>query len=242
MSERQYLTEIYPEELHRVFPTLDKQIEEFLAVNGNKVVTIGTSTEEVRQCVEGLQTLAKTIATGISSGSIDPVSLYLQVTQPARAVGEVKVGSPEQVGLIAFGKHRYHILEKVDDDTGRSLLLLLQRIPHGVDTGGEVHGFKKSDGKGKEDLVPAESGGIEVYLPLVDGITFHVNNKVFQPKALGGLITILPGDNHHHSKDTGIGPARVLILGGCGFGIGTKTDKNFEVAKFAGIPRLTGVL
>jgi len=242
MPERQDLTEIYPEELRRVFPTLEEKIEAFLAGNGKKVVTVETTTEEVKQCAEGLQTLAKTIATGISNGSIDPVSLYLQTTQPARAVGEVAVGSPEQVGILAFGKHRYHILEKVEGPIGRSLLFLLQRIPHRVDTGAEVHGFKKVDVKGKEDFVPAESGGIEVYIPLVDGITFHVNNKVFQPKALGGLITILPGDNHHHSKDTGIGPARVLILGGCGFGIGTKTDKNLEVAKFASIPKLAGIL
>jgi hypothetical protein len=241
MTERQSLEAIYPEELQKVFPALEEQIEEFLARNGERVITLETPPDVVEQCAEELQELARTIASGISDGNTDPISLYLRTTQPARRVGKVVIGSPEQVGLIAFGNHRYHILEKVEGPMERALLLLLQRIPHGVDTGGEVHGFKKADRTGDEDLVPAETGGIEVYLPLVDDITFHVNDKVFQPKALGGLVSILPGDNHHHSKDKGHGPARVLILGGCGFGVGIKTDKSLEVPGFTTIPRFTTI-
>lgn len=238
-EEHQPLTDIYPKELVRVFPTLEKQIEAFLKGNGDLVVTLSTPANVVEQCAEEMRLLATTIADGIRNTEIDPVTLYRKVTQPARGIGIVEVGSPEQVGLIAFGNHRYHTLEKVDGPMGKSLLLLLQRIPHGVDTKGEVHGVKKVEEGKRKDFLPTETGGIEVYLPLVDGITFHVNNKVFQPRALEGLVTILPGDNHHHSKDTGHGPTRVLILGGCGFGVGTKTDQSFEVPRFARIPRFS---
>jgi hypothetical protein len=239
MSERQPLTKIYPEELARVFPTLGEQIEKFLEGNGKQIVTLDTPAKVVRQCAEEIQSLATTIVEGIREGGIDPVTLYLRTTQPARKVGKIAVGSPEQVGLLAFGNHRYHILEKVSGSMEKSLLLLLQRIPHGVDTRSEVHGIKKAEEGEGEDFVPDEMGGIEVYLPLVDDITFHVNDQFFQPKALEGLVTILPGDNHHHVKDTGQGPTRVLILGGCGFGVGTKTEQSFEVSEFAEISRFT---
>jgi hypothetical protein len=241
MSELQSLTEIYPKELTRVFPALEKQIDGFLKGNGQQVVTLNTPAEVVKQCAEKMKSLATTISEGIKNSGMDPVTLYLKTTQPARTMGTVEVGSSEQVGLLASGNHRYHILEKVDGPIGRNLLLLLQRIPYGMDTGSEVHGVKKAEGGGEENFVPDETGGIEVYLPLVDGITFHVNDQVFQPKALGGLVTILAGDNHRHIKDVGHGPARVLIFGGCGFGMGTKTKESFEVPEFAKISRFTPI-
>ena len=91
--------------------------------------------------------------------------------------------------------------------------------------------------KARDGLVPADIGGVEIYIPLVDDIRFHVNDQIFQPKALGGLITILPGDNHHHIKEEGNGPVRVLILGGFGFSRAPKTEERFEVEAFADIPR-----
>ena len=119
-----------------------------------------------------------------------------------------------------------------------NLILLLQRVPHGMDTGTEVHGIKEVK-KGK--FVPTEIGGMEVYLPLVDDITFYVNEEVFEPKALEGFLTILPGDVHHHIKEKGRGPARVLIIGGCGFSRGVKTeDKSFR--RFEELPRYTPLI
>jgi hypothetical protein len=95
------------------------------------------------------------------------------------------------------------------------------------DTGPEVHGLAQG------------LGGIEVYIPLTDGITFFINGVAYSPKALESLLTILPGDNHHHVKlEKGV-PGRVLIVGGFGFSRGTKTDQETAVAAFNEIPRIT---
>jgi len=251
MLEHQSLSEIYPEFV-KIFPTLEGEIDSFLEGSGKKVVTLNTPVEEVRQCVEEMQSIAATIATtivkGIRDGKIDPVSFFVDITKPAREVGEVKVGSSKQVGLMTSGKNTYHILEKVGNVKGKNSLLLLQRVPYEVDTEGEVHGIKKVRREKGENLVPDNKGGIEIYLPLTNDITFYVNDQIFKPKALEGLVTILPGDNHHHIRRQGQGPkgpkgpkgpARVFILAGCGFIKGTKTDKRFEVSKFKEIPRFT---
>jgi len=102
-----------------------------------------------------------------------------------------------------------------------------------MDTESEVHGIT-------EELKPAPYGGIEVMLPLVDGIKFTVNDTQVTPKALGALITILPGDIHHHVKLTGDSPAFVFISAGFDIKRGVKTDNSqFMVPGFANIKRVT---
>ena len=252
-AERQLLTDIYPPEIVEAFPTFGDEVAAFLERNAGKVATLETPAAEVENYAEELQALVRTVAAGLKDGQPDPVTLYLQATQPARKAGIIR--SPQeggQVGLI-LGKHRYHILERVGLEGegvpafARSLLLLLQRIPKGEDSGTEVHGVRKVKdddppelrAKAKHGLVPAEIGGVEVYLPLVDDIRFHVNKNVFQPKALEGLVTILPGDTHNHIKKEGSGPVRLLLIGGFGFSRAPKTSENFEVEAVKEIPRFT---
>lgn len=231
--ERQPLTSIYPSEIIAAFPTFEEEVKAFLERNSGVVVNLETSTEEVERRARGLQELATTVARGIRERDIDIFTLFRGVVQPARRAGKITPKDEGQVGL-SFGKHNYHILERDKMLVpANNLILLLQRVPYGVDTEAEVHGIKEVK-KGK--FAPTEIGGIEVYLPLVDDITFYVNEEVFEPKALEGFLTILPGDVHHHIKKKGSGPARVLIIGGCGFSRGVKTDdKSFK--RFKRIPR-----
>lgn len=122
-------------------------------------------------------------------------------------------------GDVIPGLHYYFALRR------GHVMVLQQRIPFGIDTQPEIH-----------------KTGIEVYLPLTEGIDFFVNDMRFQPSSLAKVITILPGDLHHHIKERGTGPARVLIFGAFGFGKGVKTaDTSFVVPEFADIHRIRSV-
>jgi hypothetical protein len=239
--ERQPLTSIYPPEIVAVFPTFEDEVKGFLETNKGVVVNLETPTEEVERCAKELQELATTVATGIKEREIDIFTLFRGIIQPARRGGIIRPEDKGQVGLI-FGRQNYHILERdkvlvPELLPANSLILLLQRVPYGKDTGAEIHGIKEVE-KGK--FVPTEIGGIEIYLPLVDDITFYINEKEYKPKALEGILTILPGDVHHHIKEKGKGPARVLIIGGGGFSRGTKTE-NKSFRKFERISRYTSL-
>lgn len=236
MPERQPLTDFYPPEIATAFPTFENEVASFLERNSGTVVNFKTPAVQVEKYAQELQVLATTVASGIKNWKIDIVSLYLKATQPAREAGILRPEDEGRVGLV-LGKHRYHILEREKQSIPASnILLLLQRVPYGEDTGAEVHGLKRIG----DQLVPDKNvGGIEVYLPLVDDVTFYVNDQIFKPRALEGLITVLPGDTHHHIKTKNHGPVRVLIFGGFGFGYGIKTKENFEVSGFSQIPRFT---
>lgn len=256
MGERTSLAEIYPPEIVEAFPTFEKAVSEFLEHYAGSVATLKTTPEDTARYAQSLQDLARIIAKGINQRKIDFTQLYWKVTKPAKEAGEIKGPlDTTQVGMI-FGEHYYHILEKApmrgnEPDFARSLLILLQRVPHKIDTGSEVHGvikIKEDDppelvAQAKGGLVPAQWGGIEVYLPLTDGIEFHVNDQTFKPKALVGLVTVLPGDKHHHTRVSEekrlYGPARVVIFGAFGFSRAPKTEENFQVDAFREIPRYT---
>lgn len=237
MSERTSLDAIYPPEIIKTFPTFEKEVASFLEKNSGVIANLATPATQIEKYAQNLRALANVVASGIKNREIDISELYLKVTNPTRKVNSLPPEIKDRVGIIP-GIHRYHKLEKdAIPDSGISLILLLQRVPKLVDTVTEVHGLRKEGGQ----LIPDKTAGIEVYIPLVDGITFYVNKDDFQPKALGGLVTILPGDSHHHIKTEGQGPARVLILGGFGFGYGVKTENNFQVPEFSNISRFTPI-
>lgn len=239
---------IYPPELLKGFPRLSEQLATYHAfvenlerTRGTAVVNLQTPRDVVEDCARKLQQVAKSMREGILTGSLNPESLYLLATKPAKSAGELKKLPPDrQVGIIP-GKHYYFALKRermsaadaLPSHPPSYLLTLLQRVPFGMDTEPEIHGITP-------DFNPAPYGGIEVYLPLVDGIDFFVNRGHIQPKTLETLVTVLPGDVHHHVKNTGTGPARVLILGGFGFTYGVKTaDTQFIVPGFDKIDRFT---
>ena len=235
---------LYPAELANVFPTFAEELSAFVKRNHGKIANLSTSTSELDQYVKELQHLAILLAQGLRSTNIDEKTLYLLATAPSRMVGKVERSDPRQVGTLP-GKHMYHLLDKEKAAPGNDFMLLNQRIPFGVDTRAEVHAVNKDQ---EGNLIPAKGGGIEIYIPLTNDISFYVNENVYQPQALTGLITIFPGDIHHHVKKLGQGPARVLIVSGFGFGkdaekvepkipIVVKGFGNIPIQSFSGIPR-----
>lgn len=229
MIEQKSLSEIYLPELALVFPEFEEQILYFLRKYSEVLATPETESVKVREYALALAEIGKSIVEGIKLEKLSVKDLFKAVISPARAAGEFD--RERKVGL-AFGgkgKHRYHVLDRegVLREPRNDLLILLQRLPRGKDTGAEVH----------------KKGGIEICLPVVDGIHFFVNDEVFKPKALSSLIVILPGDVHHHIKAGGHGPARVLIIAGFGFSRGEKIEPDklkveIQKATFKEIPRL----
>lgn len=242
------IDKIYSPDLLRHFPDLLGQLDEYYSFIDNQhslrsttTINLETTAKTVQKCAKQLQAIAQVISDDIRSGHLNPEMLYRLSTGPARIAA--KLGKEEnQIGIIP-GEHHYFVLdrERTVHKNGHAyqannILALLQRVPFGMDTGPEVHGITA-------DFQPAPYGGIEVYLPLVDGITFVVNGEKFHPRALEQLITILPGDVHHHIKNEEKGPARVLIIAGFHFTYGVKTaDTQFIVPEFANIKRMTPVL
>lgn len=233
----------YPE-LKDVFPSFTEALSDFLRRNHGKIANLSTPVSELAQDVKELQHLAVLLAEGIKNKKIDEKTLYLLATAPSREVGKVERSDPRQVGILP-GRHGYHLLDKERAIIGNDIILLNQRVPFGVDTGAEVHAVNKDE---ERNLIPAKGGGIELYVPLTGDVTFYVNEKTYQPQALAGLVTVLPGDIHHHVKTVGQGPARVLIVSGFGFGkdaekvkpnipIQVKDFGNIPVASFSEIPR-----
>lgn len=228
MTETLGIASLYSDELLSVFPTLQQKVDEFLNEYTGITATPETSDEQIKKYSAALVEIGTTIVEGINAGKLTERELFKAAIIPAREKGKFVEG---KVGIVAHGggKHRYHVLDREQhpESTGRDLLFLLQRLPKGTDTQPEVH----------------KMGGIEIYLPLVDGITFNINEEEYRPKALSALLTILPGDVHHHIKTEGQGPARVLIIGGFGFGVGYKVpaselEEIVSYAKFPDIPRM----
>lgn len=265
MSERVPLDQIYSEELKSIFPTLSQSVETFLQKYGTEIATVDTSPEKIAQWTEALQTLATEIARGLQKLSslgdtLSVTSALSEMLRPARKTGSVPLGGNERFGILNKIMPSYHVLEKAETGGSsllthpRALLLLLQHLTPGIDTGAEIHGVKPFDENGPAEerihmlhgLVRAQNAGIEVYLPLRDRdeITFFINNEVFKPKALHQLLTILPGDTHHHIQTKGTGFSSVLILGGFGFskGLKVKEGTSFVVPEFKNIPRLTEIV
>jgi hypothetical protein len=231
MTTRLETASLYSRELLGVFPTLEHQVAEFLGKYTGMVATPETPANLIMEYSTALSKIGQTIAEGIKSGRLTENELFKAAITPARTAGKFDRVTPGKVGIVVHGggKHRYHVLDKEQGPTssGRDLLFLLQRLPKGVDTQPEVHTI----------------GGIEIYLPLVDGITFYINREVYQLEALSALLIVLPGDVHHHVKNEGQGPARVLIIGGFGFGVGDKVppeevEETIDKAGHQDIPRL----
>ncbi|MCH7951503.1 hypothetical protein IH980_02095 [Patescibacteria group bacterium] len=218
LMERRLLERIYPPELVEAFPSFTAELEGFLERNAGVVVTAETSVAAMHNYARELVSLARTAAVeveqflGQEGGRVN--ELYRLATSPSRAVGEIVPGDPSQVGVLISrkgGEQRlYHKLDLSRGKRGYDFLMLLQRLPKGLDTEPEVH-----------------RAGMEVYLPLTDGIEFHVNKSSVRPSALKKTVTILPGDVHHHilpSEAVGHGPARTLIFGAYGFYRAEKVD------------------
>jgi hypothetical protein len=237
MIERIATAHLYPDMILGNLPTLEPAIVAYLEEYAGKTVTPGTPHKVILKYHKAITNLGKTIGKevdeAIKSGSLTPQELYLLATQPARSEGIYDNTVPGRVGIVAHegGKHRYHILikEQTPNAKGRDLLILLQRLPKYLDTRHEIH-----------------RTGIEIYIPLTDGTNFNINGIEHQPDTLSQMLIVLPEDVHHHQKSEGQGPARVLIIGGLGFGPGEKlpdeesiqtmTEKARE--RFPEIPRI----
>jgi len=238
-EQRASLSDIYTPELVAQFPGIEEKINEFLGRYSGKVATPETKLSKVAKYSDALVEIARVVANGLKSIQrlqLPPALLFREAITPARKAG---VSEPrdmtQRVGIAGRREKRYHVLDKDKKKPGEesNILFLLQRISKGTDTGPEYH----------------LTGGIEVYLPLVDGIRFHVNDQVFKPKALEGVIKILPGDVHHHilpPKAKRHGPVRVLIIGGFGFKRGEKippkqVKKRIGEAKYQEINRFVKI-
>lgn len=234
--ERRQIKDIYPDLVGEYFPNLNNEvlvsydyISQFRDETQTGVVDLQTDFKSTRDAAMELQFLARSIARGILKSGADPRDLYKMAISPAMRAGSLDLSPDTQVGVRREGIN-YTVLERSRSgmsETGLpvyNLIAMLQRVPNGLSTHPEVH-FQ----------------GIEVYVPLVDGIEFHVNDRTYRPGALDKIITILPGDLHYHRREKG--PARVLIIGGFGFTRGTKTNEViYQVPGFREIPRRIGVL
>jgi len=231
MTTRLEIASLYSDRLLDAFPTLEQQVTEFLRKYTGVVATPETSGNLILEYSSALVDIGLSIAEGIKSGRLTKNELFEAAITPVRDAGKLDRVIEGKVGIVIHGegKHRYHVLDKEQHpaSTGRDLLFLLQRLPRGVDTQPEVH----------------KTGGIEVYLPLVGGVTFYINRVEYQPEALSVLLIVLPGDVHHHVKNQGQGPARVLIIGGFGFGVGDKVppgeiESLITKTRWPNVPRL----
>lgn len=233
------IASLYPPELVKVFPDFPQQVDAFLARNRGVSATIRTAPEAMARYADELTELARTLRDDLKNTATGPTDLYHLATAPSQLAGAVDVGTESPVGVMS-GSHRYHILYKtpVARGLGRDLLLLLQRLPRGLDTGAEIHGLVETkDQPGHYQAT--DTGGAEVYIPLTDGIVFYVNGREYRPKALADLIRVFPGDIHHHHKEQGRGPARVLIVAGLGMARWPKVPQgqnSFQVEGFGQVP------
>lgn len=107
------------------------------------------------------------------------------------------------VRIHGGGKHRYIALRIQTPD----YIMLLQRLTPGKDTGAEVH-----------------DSGVEVFLPLTDGIKFIVDDEERTLDALEDIVVVKPGQVHHLISPKTGQPSRTLIIGGFGFGRGRKVE------------------
>ena len=216
------MREVYDAELGRVFPRCMNQIEGFLRKYSGEMATVKTPADKVSEYVRALRKLATVAATdlefAISQGH-DITSLALLATRPARRARTFDSKGSQQVGRMMETERIYYVLDRAGRGGDYDFLLLLQRLPGGVDTHPEVH-----------------KTGIEVYLPLTGGIEFFVNKGHFRPVAVKTTIAILPGDIHHHINE-GSDPAWALIVAGFGFGRGEKTQEQHGVDRFVTVKR-----
>ena len=220
---------LYPESVQNTFPDLPHEVRDFLSIYSDSTATPEISDDNAIKYSSSLINILKIIAKRIKTKTISTQKLFRDTITPSHDMGEYQQGK----SLIWTAKHgenndhKYHILFGNSPD----LTLLLQRVPEGTDTKAEVH-----------------SQGIEIYLPLVDGVEFTINDNVYKPRALSEILIIYPGDVHHHikpeveRKGKYKPPARVLILGGFGFKLGEKIPEDqitsyIAQSKFVDLPR-----
>lgn len=86
------------------------------------------------------------------------------------------------------------------------------------------------------------SQGMELYLPLTQGVVSFVNSHVYDPKPFGSLVLVLPGDIHRHISRNGKEPARVLTMSDFGLTRGPKVELYTPNSKrFPSINRYIGI-
>jgi quercetin dioxygenase-like cupin family protein len=241
-NEAESLKEIYPG-IEKFFPGLSKSVDKFIEEHKDHVVTRETPPAVMREYTGDLVEIARMVAEGTKKGveEIGEDQFFRWATLPARKggitdegeavkrVGVSKWGGAEVTyrGTLPFHKGKkwrtsYFVLERVlSGEKGHVLMGLLQRVPKDKGTKPEVH-FQ----------------GAECFIALGPNIEFTVNDEVFKPEPLEEIITVLPGDTHHHTSIKT--PGRVLIIGVCGFRSGKKIKEkeDYHVEAFNEIPRV----
>lgn len=235
MTERKELFADYSPELRSAFSSFIDEANEFVRRNQGKVATIHTPEQTMQEYVQDLIKLGRALVSGVRTIKTENYSaVYESVLNPSReslkVEGEPKVpgysdyAGMEGPGFVRHGKTRYHILEKVIYPKytffPRTLLVMLQRVPRGLNTRDEIHGVKIQDG-----MLTASKyiGGIEMHVPLQKDTSFWNNGKKYYLEPLDGLLT-LPGDIHSLGGERW--PSKNIIIMAFGAGLGQKVDED----------------
>ena len=131
----------------------------------------------------------------------------------------------EGPGMLYHGGTCYYIFDKaitpIEDTTihPRTLLVMLQHLPKGKNTGNEIHGVKIEDGK---LIARKDMGGMELHFPLLAETIYFNNGREIHPNPYEGVATIV-GDQHSLVRYSG--SAINVIIMACGAGLGTKVNE-----------------
>lgn len=220
MNDNRELFSDYSPEIQSKFTPFIIEAKEFVTRNQGKIATLFTSPSEMETYVGELAALGRTLVSNLRAIDLDFYSLYKLGLKPSRTVSPAVEGP----GMVTHGDTRYNILEKVNfqqEDIGvqaRTLLVMIQNLPAGINTGDEIHGIEL---KSNQLVATRKNGGMELHIPLRDDTVFYNNGQEYKPKALEGILT-LPGDIHSLQRQAK--PAVNIIVMAFGAGLGVKVN------------------
>jgi len=247
MNDARELFVGYSPEVQSTFAPFIKIANEFAVRNRGKIATLSTPPDEMKSYADELIALGKVLVTSINASPSDAIyHLYKTVLIPSREVARKSgqnimrqsVSDTTDVdgpGMVYHKGTRYNVLEKVifQSEDGkvnpRTLFVMVQNLPTGFNTGGEIHGVALQDG----GLVATNNiGGMELHIPLRDETIFYNNGNEYRPKPLEGILT-LPGDVHSLQRQ--VKPAINIILMAYGAGLGVKVNESLISKGVAGL-------
>jgi len=235
MNYRRELFTGYSPELQNLFGPFIQEANKFVERNQGHIATLYTSPDDMQVWANELVNLAQTLVSELRTLGTRPFSFYKSILVPPREAAEklrektmqvsvTDTAGVEGPGMAHHGGTCYYIFDKASTsienatDHPRTLLVMLQHLPKGKNTGNEIHGVKIEDDK---LIATKDVGGMELHVPLLPDTTFFNNGKEVHPNPYEGVVTI-PGDQHSLVRYSG--SAINLIIMAYGAGLGKKVD------------------
>lgn len=231
MNDARELFGGYSPDLKTHFLPFIEKANEFVEKNQFTLATLYTSPENMQTYANELVVLATPLVETLKTIGQQKFSFYRSLLLPpvetAKKLGkETMQGSVsdtagiEGPGKVDHGGTCYYIFEKVLSGIGqvanhpRALLVMLQHLPKGKNTGNEIHGVKID---GNTLLATKGIGGMELHIPLLDNTIFFNNGNEIRPNPNEAVLT-LPGDQHSLVRQTGNAINMIIMAYGAGLG------------------------